>query len=133
MVKIKLWFRNHPLWLTSFFAGLGLLSMTVANAQTNAPPVTVTTAQELTDLICNFIAYFFWIILVVSVIMVLLAAFDYVTAGDDAEKTTRGRKRLTYAAVGIAVALIATGVPAIVSSLFPQAPNASINDACSIF
>jgi heme/copper-type cytochrome/quinol oxidase subunit 2 len=133
MVKIKSWLRNHPVSLVLISAGSSLFFSVIANAQTTAPPATVQTAQELTDLICNFIAYFFWIILVISVIMVLLAAFDYVTAGDDTEKTSRGRKRLTYAAVGIAVALIATGFPAIVSSLFPQAPNANINDACTIF
>jgi heme/copper-type cytochrome/quinol oxidase subunit 2 len=133
MVKIKSWLGSRPFSFASMFTVTNLFFFTVANAQTTAPPPTVETSQELTDLICNFIAYFFWIVLVISVIMVLVAAFDYVTAGDDTEKTSRGRKRLTYAAVGIAIALIATGFPSIISSVFPQEPNANIGDACSIF
>jgi len=133
MTRIKLWLLKLPAAAAGVFAGTRLFLLTVAYAQTENPPVTVETKQELTDLICNFLAYFFWIVIVLSVIFVLLAAFDYVTAGDDTEKTSRARKRITYAAVGVAVALIATGFPAIVSSLFPQNPNTSLSDACTIF
>lgn len=132
MIKIKSWLKDHPVSLASIFASASLFFIAVAHAQNSAPPPTVQTSQELTDLICNFVIYFFWIVIVISVIMVLVAAFDYVTAGDDTEKTTRARKRLTYAAVGVAVALLATGFPAIISSVFPQNPNASISDACTI-
>jgi len=68
---------------------------------------------------------------VVSVIMVLYAAFMYVTAGDDTEKTSTARRTLTYAAVGIAVALISTALPDIVGSIFPTNPGASLNDVCT--
>lgn len=132
MKKFNSWLVGIPLFLTSIAITGRWLLLTVANAQTQSPPVTVESKEELSNLICSFIIYFFWIVIVISVIMVLVAAFDYVTAGDDTEKTTRGRKRLTYAAVGIAIALLATGFPAIISSVFPQNPNANIGDACSI-
>lgn len=133
MTKIKLWLRSHPISLASVSAAASLFFIAVANAQDSAPPPTVENKGELTNLICNFIVYFFWVIIIISVIFVLVAAFDYVTAGDDTEKTTRARKRLTYAAVGVAVALLATGFPAIVSSVFPQNPNATLGDACTVF
>ena len=50
--------------------------------------------------------------------MALWAAFTYVTAGDDTEKTTKARKILMYAAIGIVVALIADGFPALIGSIF---------------
>src|ERR1700689_3367376 len=106
MKKLTSWFTSIPLSLAAIGVTGRWLLLTVANAQTQAPPQTISDKEDLTNLICSFIEYFFWIIIVISVIMVLVAAFDYVTAGDDAEKTSRGRKRLTYAAVGIAVALL---------------------------
>lgn len=92
------------------------VSVVFAQTQPKAP---IYDKPSLGKFLCSIINWFFWIIILLSVIMVLVAAFDYVTAGDDTEKTTRGRKRLTYAAVGIAIALLASGFPAIVASVFP--------------
>ena len=83
-------------------------------------------------LFCNIIAAMFWILIVVSVIMILIAAFQYVLAGDDTEKTTKARKTLTYAAVGIAVALLATGFPSIIASVFGPSVNISVTSACAV-
>jgi hypothetical protein len=113
---------------TSAFLGMHALSAFAAN-EVVAP---ITDEADLQKLLCTIIGWFFWVIIVISVIMVLVAAYDYVTAGDDTEKTSRGRKRLTYAAVGIAVALLAAGVPAVVSSIFPNDPGTTLGDTCSI-
>ena len=92
----------------------------VAHASSLQPPLQtvydLTTAQNL---FCNIISWFFWIVITISVIMVLYAAYTYVTATDNSEKTERARKTLTYAAVGIAVALIAVGFPHLIGDIFP--------------
>ncbi len=90
-----------------------------------APPTPITSASELRGLLCNIISWFIIFVLVISIIMVVVSAFDYVTAGDDTEKTTRARRRLTYAAVGIAVVLIAYGFPQIIANVFPSSLNIS--------
>ena len=121
--------------IKKFFASSSLLTIpmlwgvrvSIALAQTSSATSPVTDETDLQQLFCNIIAWFFWIVIVISVIMVLVAAFDYVTAGDDTEKTTRARKRLTYAAVGIAVALIAAGFPSIVASVIPNSPTATVS------
>jgi hypothetical protein len=133
MKKITSWLSGVPAALAGVLVSGRWLFLTVANAQSGPPPIVITTKEQLTALICNILIYFFWIVIVISVIMVLLAAFDYVTAGDDTEKTTRGRKRLTYAAVGVLVALLASGFPAIISSLFPSNPNTTLGSACTVF
>ena len=89
-------------------------SLVVFAAQGIAAPITDTIGLQ--KLMCTIIGWIFWFVLVLSVIMILVAAFDYMTAGDDTEKTTRGRKRLTYAAVGILVALLAFAFIPVVSS-----------------
>lgn len=121
--------------IKSFFAKSSVVSIltlwgirvSVALAQTSGAKSPVTDETDLQQLMCNIVDWFFWIVIVISVMMVLLAAFDYVTAGDDTEKTSRGRKRLTYAAVGIAVALLAAGFPSIVASVFPNSVTATIS------
>jgi threonine/homoserine/homoserine lactone efflux protein len=74
----------------------------------------------------------FWILIAVSIIMVIFAAFQYATAGDDTEKTTKGRKTLTWAAVGIAVALLAKGLPTLVGNIYGVS-NATGLAACAAF
>jgi len=50
-------------------------------------------------------------------IMVLVGAFQMMTAGGDPEKFSNGRKTLMYAAIGFAVALIAIGATSIIKSI----------------
>jgi cytochrome bd-type quinol oxidase subunit 2 len=83
------------------------------------PPPAPQSQNQLQTVLCNVTGYFFWIVILISVIMVLFAAFTYVTARDDQEKTSRARRTLTYAAIGIIVALIAYGFPAIIAGFTP--------------
>lgn len=57
------------------------------------------------------------VILAISVVMILFAAFNFLTAGGDAEKITSARNTLIYALVGVAVALLAYVVPTLVQTL----------------
>src|SRR5579863_6151639 len=106
----------------TFLATVGISSMAVAFAQ-NQPAQPITTQNELQAFFCSVVGWFFWIVITISVIMVLFAAFTYVTARDDQEKTSKARKTLTYAAVGIAVALMAYGFPILIASVFPSNPD----------
>lgn len=57
------------------------------------------------------------VILAVSVIMILLAAFNFLTAGGDAEKVVGARNTLIYALVGVAIATLAFVLPGLVTNL----------------
>ena len=96
-----------------------------------AAPSPVQSTQQLEDVLCTFIIYFFWIIITLSIIMVLYAAFIYATAGDNTEKTTGARRTLTYAAIGIAIALLAIGFPKIVGSVFPNLTGSPLEPQCT--
>ena len=52
-----------------------------------------------------------------TVIMVLIGAFQMMTSSGEPEKFGKARKTLTYAAIGLAVALIATGITSIIQSV----------------
>jgi len=56
----------------------------------------------------------FTIFMVVAVIMVLMGAFTILTAGEKIDQVNKGRDYLMFAAIGLAVALLAKAIPAIV-------------------
>jgi hypothetical protein len=88
-----------------------------AYADTTPPPSPIKTPQDILNIMCTFTVYFFYTVIIITVIMVIWAAFLYITAGDDTEKTSRARRTLTYAAVGVAVSLCAVGFPSIIEGL----------------
>lgn len=104
--------------LFSIFAVVALLTMVVApvafatesplNGIPDEADVPTTGADLLgrVDIIGNWV---FAILMAVSLIFIILAAFQFVTGAGDPAKVTEARQKLIYAAVGIAVALLASG------------------------
>ncbi|MEK9179915.1 MAG: hypothetical protein AAB897_00690 [Patescibacteria group bacterium] len=66
--------------------------------------------------------WLFWILVILTIVFVLIAAFKYLTSAGDPGKIGEASKTLIYAAVAIAVALLATGVPLIVTNLLGITP-----------
>ena len=66
------------------------------------------------QLIANWV---FALFLALSVIYIILAAFQFVTGGGDPAQVSGARQKLIYALIGIAIALIAAGFPAILRSI----------------
>lgn len=66
--------------------------------------------------LCDIADWVFTFALAVGVICVIYAAFLYITAGGSSEKVGTANKTMIYAVVGIAIALIAGGVPSLVAS-----------------
>jgi len=59
---------------------------------------------------------FFGLIAVVS-LFTIWGAFDILTAAGDPEKVSKGRGRIMYAMIGLAVALLSRAVPSLVKAL----------------
>lgn len=88
-----------------------------AYAQTfniNSPP------DIATQILCPIAAVMFFVLIGVSSIMVLYAAFLYLTARGETETVSKAHKTVTYAAIAIAVALLAKAFPVVVASTFGQ-------------
>ena len=80
--------------------------------------LTVNTKEELiSKVLCPIFNYLFFILILTSIIMVLWAAFIYATSNGSPEKVSQANRALIYAASGIAAALFAKAVPAIVAGL----------------
>jgi hypothetical protein len=77
-------------------------------------PIGAGTFQELVERIAR---YLFQIGIPIAVIMILYAAFLYMTAAGSEEKVSKAHKALTYAAVGLAILFLAWGITSLVKEL----------------
>lgn len=68
-----------------------------------------TTGEALLARIALIGNWVFAIFLAISLIYIVLAAFQFVTGGGDPVQVSAARQKLIYAAIGIAVALLAAG------------------------
>ena len=96
--------------------GISLLLPIVSFAQSNNLPAPITQPSQVTDLFCNATLWMFWGLIVVSIAMFLVGGYIYATSAGEAEKVGQATKTLTYAAIGIVVAIVAKGVPLLVGS-----------------
>lgn len=118
----------------------GLLVIPTASAYAQLPGVPLpaadqtqvgTNAQGVIGFICSTFNFVFLGLLLAAVAFVLLAAYRYLTAAGDPAKVTLANKTLIFAAVAIAIALLARAVPVIVGSFVVQGGNSSAFDVCN--
>lgn len=76
--------------------------------------------EDIVAIIERLTNWIFIILLVLAVLMIILAAFAYLTAGGDEEKVSKAHQRIIYAVVALAVAFLAKGVSFIVAQLLGQ-------------
>lgn len=82
------------------------------------PPCAVTNVQGIFDLLTRVFGFFFGIVVALSSIFLLYAAFQYVIARGDEGKIEKAKNIIIYAVVALVVAAIAYAVPTIVANFF---------------
>ena len=97
-----------------------------------APPVTMNTGtcsaagggggiitdpQDVIDLIERVTTWVFTIVMALAILFIVLAAFFYITAAGNPETIGKGKTMLIYALVGIAVAVLARGLPLLIQAI----------------
>ena len=110
---------------TLFRIGLALSAVPmVAAAQVTGPTAaggnyvgTVQSPRTILQNVTNTLASLF---LFAAVIYLILAGYQYLTAGGDTEKFDKAKRNFMYAIVGIAVGLLAYALPGLVSQFLTQ-------------
>ena len=82
-----------------------------------------TTVGGLVDILRNVVRWIYIIFFILAVMFIIFAAFSYLTAGGDPEQVSKAKSRIIYAAVAIAVALLAVGFEVIIRN-FLVSPGA---------
>ncbi|MBI4138409.1 MAG: hypothetical protein HY482_02360 [Candidatus Wildermuthbacteria bacterium] len=113
------------------FAGVFAPLSVFGDTPTNLPPTNFrfpsisklpVTGSDLLDRIGLIGNWIFAIFLAISIIYIVLAAFEFVTGAGEPAKVSGARMKLIYAAVGIGVALLAAGIDDIVRSIVVNTP-----------
>jgi hypothetical protein len=73
-------------------------------------PLHANNFEELLDNIINFI---FWVGMALVPIMIIIAGFNFVTAGGDPKKVTTAKNIILWTAVGLIIILMAKGLTAV--------------------
>lgn len=79
------------------------------------PEVVFPEIEAVVEKFCEIGNWIFTFAIVTSVIVVVVAAYQYLTSAGSEEKVSIAHKSLTWAAVGAAVAIVAGGVPFIIA------------------
>jgi len=69
----------------------------------------------LIDTIMTATDWTFYILLLISVVIIIFGAFTYMTSGGNSDKINKAKGIIVYAVIGIIVALLARLVPSIVN------------------
>ncbi len=125
--------------ILSIFATVSLLAVLVLPAVSLAePPESIPTECTITNSIGSFGStdcntktsqigiccmlntvytvtnWIFYIITIIAVLMIIYGGFVYITAAGDPTKATQAKSILTFAVIGLAIALIAKLIPSLV-------------------
>ena len=105
--------------MTAKFAYAGSLTL---------PDTNITGITSFFAIMCTLVNYFFTMIMIIAVAMFLVAAFTFLTAGDNAQGQEKAKKYLLYGIVGVIVALLPKALINIAASFFGVASTSV--DAC---
>jgi len=89
------------------------------------PPRSITSIGQFVTALCTVMNWLYTFFLVLSVLMILWAAFLYVTSAGSDEKIKQAKQTIVYAVIAIIVAAIAAGLPNIIETLL-SAPASKI-------
>lgn len=112
--------------LTALVIGLLVFGNVALGQVANIPGVGIvgpSTVGGIVDIIRQVVRWVYIIFFIIAVLLIIFAAFTYLTAGGDPEKVAEAKNRLIYAAVAIAVAFLAVGFEVIVRN-FLTTPGA---------
>jgi len=77
---------------------------------------------DIFKLLDRLIDYFIWIIIFLTPIMIVYAGYLYITSAGSPQKIQTAHKVLIWALIGLAVVLIAKGVPALIKEFLMPTP-----------
>lgn len=61
-----------------------------------------------------------YLLFALAALFIVMAAFTYLLAGGDPEKTSKAKNQVVFSIIAIAIALLATGIVLVVKSFFIQ-------------
>ena len=106
-----------------FLIIFSLLIVAIGLAQAQGPDIPEINV-DIWEILDRALNWFFGIAIVIAAIMLVYAGFNYVTAAGNEEKIKTATKTLIFALIGVAIALLAKGLPLLIQE-FLQGNNST--------
>ena len=100
------------------FLAIPLVVMPLVAAAQTAPPTTPVGFSDLQTWLLNARNWIFSIIMLLAAIVLLIGAFNILTAGGDSAKVTTGKNWIIYGIIGVILALMSQGLLSLACSFF---------------
>ena len=110
--------REIIVWAATGLAGV-FLSKAIINLVNDifGPLATTVGPEEILGVFDQVTNYFVALVILVAVIMIIKGGFDFLSAGANTEKVSRGRKTLIWGVLGLALAILARAIVSLVTSV----------------
>ena len=108
--------KNLHRFILGTFLVLSVTPTLALAVAVQSPTNTVTSIESLLDRVCTVVNILFTVLLIAAVIMIILAAFNYLTASGDPEKVKSANHQLIYAVIAVAVGFFSKAIPIIVAN-----------------
>lgn len=106
--------------LSMLLVGLSPFAALAIDVPATQPPAGIRSFEGILGVIDTVIRWLFTILMVMAVVMIIYAAFLYLTSGGDEEKVGKAHKMIINAIIAVAVAFLAQGVSFVVAQLLGQ-------------
>lgn len=105
--------------LLSFFSIFSFLTPPLIQAQ--AQVITITNplrAQSFDELILNIVNFLFTLAIPITIIMIIIGGFMFITASGEPSKIQQGKQLILWASVGLIVILLSRGLIDLLRTIF---------------
>jgi len=102
--------KKFPYIIISFLVAFPLVSF-------GASTSTISTAQDVINLIVRVGNWMYGAILALAVVFILLSAYNFMGSGGSEEKVTTAKNQLLYTLIAVVVAMLAKGLIALIEKL----------------
>ena len=100
-----------------YFSLINIIQAASDQVINSIPKAPITNIDQTYGAVAAIVTWFINLFWILAVATVIYAAFLYLTAGGNEEKVTKAKKFLLYAVIAAVIALLATGIQAIVGNL----------------
>lgn len=93
----------------------------------NAPQSGITSVADIFGLIKDLFNILFWLLILLSSVFIIYAAFTYLTASGDPEKIKKANRMIIYAVIAILVGTVAWAIPTVICNFLTGSGSCSVD------
>lgn len=90
------------------------LTLSLAKAQVISNPLDAETFEELIE---NLIDFIFWVAVAIIPLMVIIAAFYFITSAGNPDKIKTAKNIILYTVIGFTIVLLAKGIVSVIKQI----------------